>query len=141
MLDVKLNATVLEIIKIVGDMEKRVIRRKNIQITWKEFNTLFQIKQNPGIRMSDLAKKLHITYGTLTTAIKAIEAKGFCKRVKDKNDRRSNRVHLTQQGESAGRLYYSIHAKIREKLEAELTTAEIEQVNHLTQKALEILKN
>lgn len=50
---------------------------------------------NDGLSQEELTEILNIDKGTTAKSIKKLETEGFVMRVKDKNDKRINRVYLT----------------------------------------------
>ena len=57
--------------------------------------------------MSEVARDIGITLGTLTTAVSNLVKKGYVERKKSENDRRVVNIDLTKKG----KLAYRIHAK------------------------------
>ena len=51
--------------------------------------------KNDGLSQEELTEILNIDKGTTAKSIKKLETEGFVMRVKDKNDKRINRVYLT----------------------------------------------
>lgn len=51
--------------------------------------------------MTDIAHRVHLTNGTITSAIKKLEKKGYALRIQDANDKRIYRVKLTADGKRA----------------------------------------
>lgn len=62
--------------------------------------------------MSTIASQATLTNGTITTAIKKLELKGYVKRYKDKNDRRINRVELTAKGNRVSNVHREFHEEM-----------------------------
>lgn len=62
--------------------------------------------------MSTIASKATLTNGTITTAIKKLEAKGYVKRHKDENDRRVIRVELTIKGNRVCKVHRDFHEEM-----------------------------
>ena len=62
--------------------------------------------------MSTIASKATLTNGTITTAIKKLEAKGYVKRHKDQNDRRIIRVELTAKGNRVCKVHSEFHEEM-----------------------------
>lgn len=57
--------------------------------------------------MSEVAKKLDITMGTLTVSVKNLVGKGYVERARSESDRRHVLISLT----GKGRLMYRVHQK------------------------------
>ena len=82
-----------------------IIHRTGSSFLSKEFNKfnigsgqymyLIHLYKNDGLSQEELTEILNIDKGTTAKSIKKLEAEGFVMRVKDKNDKRINRVYLT----------------------------------------------
>ena len=59
---------------------------------------LFVLWEEEGIKQSDLAKKLYIKPPTLARALNHMEQNGFIRRETDIDDKRMERVYLTDKG-------------------------------------------
>ena len=59
--------------------------------------------------MSEVAGKLEITVGTLTTAINRLVKKGYVERERKEEDRRIVRIRLTKKGQLVHRLHEKYH--------------------------------
>ncbi len=77
-----------------------------------EMHTVGAIGMYEKPTMSEVAKKLKITVGTLTVAINNLVKKGYVERLKIKNDRRVVVLSLTNRG----RLLYRIHDKFHKDM-------------------------
>ncbi len=65
------------------------------------FGVLTLIAANPGLSQSDLAAALAIDRSTLVPVIDELEAKRLVARLPSPSDRRTNALHLTDEGEAA----------------------------------------
>lgn len=90
-----LNDLFVELFNHILYLEEQNIQRKGIELTMNEVHTLEAISNESNPTMGNVARRLMITIGTLTTAIKKLEAKGYVKRSKDENDGRIVRITLT----------------------------------------------
>lgn len=63
-------------------------------------------------KMSDIAAKLNITLGSLTTSMNSLVKKGYAERERSEQDRRVVFVHLTEKGRRA----YHHHAEFHRKM-------------------------
>lgn len=84
---------------------------------------LLELYIQDGINQEELAEVLKIDKGTTARAIKKLEDNGFIRREKDEKDKRSNRVYLTEKGESIKEnVFYILNQwdkKISEQLDKE----------------------
>ena len=60
-----------------------------------QYMYLIHLYKNDGLSQDELTEILNIDKGTTAKSIKKLETEGFVMRVKDKNDKRINRVYLT----------------------------------------------
>ena len=60
-----------------------------------QYKYLIHLYKNDGLSQEELTEILNIDKGTTAKSIKKLETEGFVMRVKDKNDKRINRVYLT----------------------------------------------
>ncbi|BDR74033.1 hypothetical protein K144316041_27410 [Clostridium tetani] len=87
--------------------------------------------------MSEVANKLNITVGTLTTAINNLVKKGYVERSKSEKDRRIVYIQLTKRGKLAYRIHDKFHLDmIKETIsgltdeEEEILIASLEKLNN-----------
>lgn len=76
-------------------------------VTTTEVHTIEAIGLYDSKSMSEVAKMLGITVGTLTTAINNLVKKGYVERIRSQEDRRVVKINLTRRG----KLLYRIHEK------------------------------
>lgn len=74
-----------------------------------EMHVIENIGINRERTMSDTAKDLRITSGTLTTAVNNLIKKGYVDRRRSEEDRRVVYIKLTQKGAEAYRFHESFH--------------------------------
>ena len=59
---------------------------------------LYHLSRNDGLTMTELVEKLKIKHPTLFTMVERMESAGLIKKDKDKCDKRTSRVFLTNKG-------------------------------------------
>lgn len=90
----------------------RELRKHNV--TASEIPVLFQLYHEEGITQDEIALRQALDKSAVTRIIQSMIKKGFLERKKDADDRRCNRIFLTEKGKA---LYPPIQAS-REKLNA-----------------------
>lgn len=75
--------------------------------------------------MSEIAKKLRITAGTLTVAVQNLVKKGYVERFRDENDRRVVKIGLTKKGRVLYRAHRMFHIQASRESVDGLTEPEI----------------
>jgi DNA-binding MarR family transcriptional regulator len=81
------------------------------------FEALAKIGLKPGIIQQELVAVLLVTKGNVGALLDRLESIGLVERRSDPNDRRANRLHLTQRGETmVGEIFQKHCALVREML-------------------------
>lgn len=117
------------LVKLFNDLmeieEKCLITGEFMNISGNDMHIIEAIGEEEPKRMSQIAKKLNITTGTLTKAIEALEQKKYVVRTRNDKDKRVVRVSLTDSGMRA----YEHHARFHENMirdaKADLTDVEM----------------
>lgn len=91
-----------------------------------QFMYLLELYIEDGRNQEELAEVLKIDKGTTARAIKKLEENGFVRRQKDENDKRSNRVYLTEEGKGVKNDIFFVLNKWDEKMSEQLNKEERE---------------
>ena len=67
-------------------------------LTYPRYLVLLVLWENDGMRVNDIAKRLHLETNTVTPLLKRMEEEGFVTRCKDSRDGRQMIVRLTHKG-------------------------------------------
>lgn len=85
--------------------QTRLAQSEFKDLTIKEMHAIEAISMYHRHTISEVAKMLHLTPGTMTAMVDRLIYKGYVERVRDKNDRRVIRLKLTNHG----RVFYRAH--------------------------------
>lgn len=97
-----LNELLVKLFNNVMDTEeKAIITEEYKDITNNDMHIIEAIGIEEPRRMSDIAKRLDVTMGTLTTNMNSLEDKGYIIRERSKTDKRVVLVVLTPKGKKA----------------------------------------
>ncbi|MCC3869834.1 MarR family winged helix-turn-helix transcriptional regulator [Terrisporobacter mayombei] len=99
-----------------------------------QFMYLLELYIEDGRNQEELAEVLKIDKGTTARAIKKLEENGFVRREKDENDKRSNRVYLTEEGKGIKDNIFFILNRWDEKMSEQLNKEERELMIKLLKK-------
>jgi len=104
------------LVKLFNDIlkieEKFLCRGEFKSLTMSEFHIIENIGIGEGKTMSETAKALKITSGTLTTGIDNLVKKGYVFRKRSTEDRRKVLIKLTDKGTKAYNKHYKFHEEM-----------------------------
>ncbi|WP_373897260.1 MarR family winged helix-turn-helix transcriptional regulator [Haloimpatiens sp. FM7315] len=106
-----LNELLVETFNDILEIEQRALKEgafHDLSIT--EIHTIEAMGMYEAKAMSEVAKKLDITVGTLTTAINNLVRKEYVERKRDESDRRVVKIALTKKGKLAYRVHDKFHS-------------------------------
>lgn len=119
-----LNTLLVDMFNQILTLEETYIKEKGIKLSMSEIHTLEAIQKSKGKTMSEVAKRLRITQGTLTVNINRLTNKGYVYRVQDKKDRRIYRLKLTDKAESVLEIHDYFHNELIDQLISKLSVDE-----------------
>jgi DNA-binding MarR family transcriptional regulator len=132
-----INTYLVRLFNQILAIEEQALQKKGLKdLSITEIHTLEAIGLQQPCTMSDVAKFLRITLGTLTTSVNRLVKKGYVERYRDENDRRKVLVQLTEQGEHVNQL----HEKFHEKMVGQMTEDLKLQDNIVLMRSLSKLK-
>lgn len=103
-----INHLLVDIYENIVTIEENALKEGRFNdISVKEMHTIEAIGMYSSKSMSEIAKELDITVGTLSVAVNNLVKKDYVERFRCENDRRVVRVRLTKKG----RLLYRVHDK------------------------------
>ncbi|MDO4542276.1 MAG: MarR family transcriptional regulator [Bacillota bacterium] len=126
----ELNNFLAATFNAVLKLEETALKKSSYSdITIKELQ-LLQVVYERGINGGDntagaIAREMKITPGTLTTAVKLLEKKGYLQRVQDTKDKRSVHILVTEKGEKANIENLEFHGSMAESVSKILTEEEM----------------
>lgn len=106
--------------------EKAIITREFSDISNNDMHIIEAIGDGDGHRMSDVARKLRVTVGSLTTSMNALVRKGYVERERSETDRRVVTVRLLDKGHAAYRHHEKFHNEMTETLIDQLTEQQLD---------------
>jgi len=69
-----------------------------LDLTYTQYITMLVLWEQEKLTVKELGKKLYLDSGTLTPLLKKLEAKGYLKRERSKEDERNLFITLTEEG-------------------------------------------
>ncbi|MFP4077599.1 MAG: MarR family winged helix-turn-helix transcriptional regulator [Bacillota bacterium] len=130
-----INELLVDVFNHILRIEQQHMREKGIKLSINEIHVLEAIQKSEEATMTNVAKKLHVTVGTLTTSINRLVEKGYCERYQTKEDRRKVFIQLTKNGKHVLEVHREFH---EEMIDAVIDDLKLED-NALLIEALEKL--
>lgn len=131
-----INETLVKLFNDILTIEQSALKQGALSdISVTEIHTIEAIGMYVPRTMSEVAAKLGITVGTLTTAISNLVKKGYVKRERSEEDRRVVKIALTKRG----KLAYRIHGKFHSDMVKETVQGLSEEEERVLTSALEKL--
>ncbi len=120
-----INQLLVEVFNDILLIEESALKSGQFNdVSVTEVHTVEEIGMYEPKSMSEIAKNLNITVGTLTVAINNLVKKGYCERYRSDNDRRVVKVGLTKKGRLLYRVHEKFHADMVKMAISDLTTEE-----------------
>ena len=130
-----LNDLLVDLFRDILQIEEKALKDQGSDLTITEIHTIHAISYDRARNMSEIAKDLQITMGTLTTAVDKLIKKGYALRKRSEDDKRVVLVELTDTGLEAKKIHDEFHQDMIDSVVEELTDQEeevlIESLNKL----------
>ncbi|KRL87927.1 MarR family winged helix-turn-helix transcriptional regulator [Limosilactobacillus ingluviei] len=133
-----INQALIKVYSGIMWIEEHELRKSTFaDLTIKEMHAIDAISMYDHQTASAVAKKLHLTPGTMTATADRLTKKGYVKRVRDEQDRRIVRLYLTKKG----RVLYRAHRAFHNMMVAQFLDGMTDEEMKTVRKALRNLEN
>jgi DNA-binding MarR family transcriptional regulator len=144
-----LDLTVEGIVERVGGINRRIkwmheetLDQFGLNVSdWHVLTTLRWAGEPYRRSAGELARRVELTSGAMTSRLDALEAEGLVRRLRDPDDRRSVLVELTEKGREKHEQAMGIQAQKEALLAAALTDREKVQLNALLRRVMITLED
>lgn len=110
-----LNQVLVTTFNQITKIERKALAQREFKdLTISEIHTIEQIGSVDHPTMSDIASRLSVTLGTLTTSVNRLVKKGYVTRVPSQVDKRITHLALTPHGQAANQLHRDFHKEMIE---------------------------
>ncbi len=127
-MDIKdtLNKMLVKDFHEILELEKEaLITEEFSDISYNDMHIIEAIGLDQDSKMGEVARRLHITVGALTTSMNALVHKGYVARSRSKTDRRVVNVYLLEKGIAAYQYHADFHRKMTEDIMSVLDPEEL----------------
>lgn len=122
----KINDVLVKLINDIWILEKRALVTEEFEeLTANDFHVIEAIGLGKGDNMGNIAKRLNVTVGTLTTNVNSLVNKQYAKRSRSQADRRVVYVKLTPKGIKAYEHHEQYHNNMTQAIVGRMTEEEL----------------
>lgn len=111
-----INELLVEVFNHILSIEGQTLRERGVKLSMSEVHVLEAIQNSEVKTMGNVARKLRITLGTLTTSIDVLVRKKYVTRLRAKDDKRKVLVDLTDQALEVLGIHEQFHEEMVESL-------------------------
>ena len=115
-----INELLVDVFNHILSIEEDSLKKQGIKISMTEVHVLEAIKNSPIPIMGNVAHKLRVTLGTLTTSVNVLVRKNYVIRYRDDSDRRKVYLKLTDSALEVLKIHEAFHNEMIESLFADL---------------------
>ncbi len=121
-----INELLVDVFNHILTIEQQQLKQNGVTLSMTEVHVIEAISKSEVKTMGNIAKRLRVTLGTLTTSIDRLVKKGFVKRVYDENDRRKVFIELLDLGVEVLNKHSEFHDEMLDKLFLDTSVSEDE---------------
>ena len=111
-----LNELLVDVFNHILDIEQNQLKKNGVNLSMNEVHVLEAVKLVKEPKMGDIAKKLRITVGSLTTSVNRLVKKGYIVRRDDEKDRRKVLLELTESAQKVLKVHEEFHNHLIDSL-------------------------
>jgi len=132
-----INELLVDVFNHILRIEEEVLKSRGVTLSMTEVHVLEAIKNTDDPTMGNVAQKLRITMGTLTTSVGVLERKKFVMRYRDETDRRKVYLKLKPDAIEVLKIHDEFHDEMVSSILVDLNIQEDE----ILLKSLENISN
>lgn len=104
-----INELLVEVFNQILSIEADILKEKGVKLSMTEVHVLEAIRNTEVTTMGNVAKKLRITLGTLTTSVNVLVKKEYVSRYREETDRRKVYLKLNESAFEVLEIHDSFH--------------------------------
>jgi DNA-binding MarR family transcriptional regulator len=115
-----LNELLVDLFYHILRLEEKNLKDNGVNLSMTEVHAIEAIKKVNFPSMSNVAKYLKVTVGTLTITINRLVRKGYVERYRNERDKRIIVLLLTEKGEEVFQIHEEFHERMVDSLLSDL---------------------
>ncbi len=104
-----INELLVDVFNHILSIEAEVLKQKGVRLSMTEVHVLEAVRNVQVTTMGNVAHKLRVTLGTLTTSVNVLVRKGHIIRERDESDRRKVYLKLTDSAMHVLKIHDEFH--------------------------------
>jgi DNA-binding MarR family transcriptional regulator len=132
-----INELLVDVFNHILSIEADVLKKRGVKISMTEVHVLEAIKNSNVPTMGNVAAKLRVTLGTLTTSVNVLVRKNYVIRYRDEADRRKVYLQLNDSALEVLKVHEEFHEEMIESmfkdLELEKDEALMKSLDNISQ--------
>ncbi len=121
-----INELLVEVFNHILSIEGQSLRERGVKVSMTEVHVLEAIDKSTIPTMTNIAKKVRVTVGTLTTSINRLVEKGYVTRYREEEDKRKVLIALTHKAKEVLRIHDSFHDEMIDSVITDMNLEEDE---------------
>jgi DNA-binding MarR family transcriptional regulator len=111
-----INELLVDVFNHILSIENDVLKKRGVKLSMTEVHVLEAVRNAEIPTMGNVAHKLRVTLGTLTTSVNVLVRKNFVYRYRDETDRRKVFLKLNQSALDVLKIHDEFHNEMVESL-------------------------
>jgi len=107
-----INELLVEVFNHILSIEAEALHKRGVKLSMNEIHVLEAIDKTKEPTMSNLARRLRVTVGTLTTAMNRLVEKGYATRYRLPEDKRKVYISLTHKAHDVLAIHNQFHEEM-----------------------------
>ena len=136
-----INELLVEVFNHILSIEGSKLKERGIKISMNEMHVLEAIQKTRDPAMSNIAKRLRVTVGTLTTSVNRLVEKGYATRKREEEDKRKVIISLTEKALEALKIHDKFHEEMVAAVFSDMNLEEDEVLLQSLENLSEYFKN
>lgn len=121
-----INELLVEVFNHILSIEEDILKKEGVELSMTEVHVLEAIRNTTPATMSNIAERLRVTVGTLTTSIHTLVKKEYVYRERGTIDRRQVFIHLTDKARDVLVIHDNFHDRMIDSIFIDLDLEEDE---------------
>jgi len=111
-----INELLVDVFNQILSIEGVTLKQRGVKLSMTEVHVLEAIRNSEIPTMGNVAQKLRVTLGTLTTSVNVLVKKSYVSRYRDENDRRKVYLKLADSAIGVLKIHDEFHDEMIESL-------------------------